>query len=496
MAIKGIIKKGQYFDSVSLMNTAKAVNQLDGVQDSAVVMGTKSNKDILESSGMLLPEFTAAEDSDLLIAVKSDSESAALAALAGVDDLLKQSRKSGGPGAAFLPRSIDGAVGQLPQANLALISVAGRYAGDEAQKALRLGLNVMLFSDNVPLEKEIELKRYAAEKGLLVMGPDCGTAIIDGVPLAFANVVDRGAVGIVAASGTGLQEVSCLISNHGAGISQAIGTGGRDVKKEVGGIMFIQALRMLARDDDTSVIVLVSKPPHPEVMERIGSELKGVKKPVAAVFLGADPNHVANLLSIFNASVRPDSDMHALAVETVPGPTMGAIEEAIQRLDVPSAASKNIEITAYLLIGSETAGTEPSAMPKELDSVVAQLKNAFAFKSYRLLDTLALRTRVGQAASTNSSGRGAKSGDNTPLVRTQFRIASAGIGSDETTIRIDKLILDSNIPVPTGVGGQFNMGNVGLQADVDIKQGQKVVIGRVSVAESALFLVLTAQVVN
>jgi hypothetical protein len=210
----------------------------------------------------------------------------------------------------------------------------------------------------------------------------------------------------------------------------------------------------------------------------------------------ADPGHVASLLGVFNASVRPDSEMHALAVETTPGPTMAAIEEAIQRLDVPSAASKNIEMTAYLLIGGETAGTEPSAMPKELDGVVAQLKNAFAFKSYHLLDILALRTRVGQAASTTSSGRGTKSGDNTPLVRTQFRIASAGIGSDETTIRIDKLSLESNIPMPTGVGGQFLTSNVGLQADVDIKQGQKVVIGRVSVAESALFLVLTAQVVN
>jgi hypothetical protein len=209
----------------------------------------------------------------------------------------------------------------------------------------------------------------------------------------------------------------------------------------------------------------------------------------------ADPTHVANLLSIFNASVRPDSDMHALAVETVLGPTMGAIEEAIQRLDVPSAASKNIEITAYLLIGSETAGTEPSAMPKELDSVVAQLKNAFAFKSYRLMDTLALRTRVGQMASTNSSSRATQIGTNTPPVRTQFRIASAGMGSDETTIRIDKLNLDSNIPVQSSPG-QYAYANVGLQADVDIKQGQKVVIGRVSVAESALFLVLTAQVVN
>ena len=211
----------------------------------------------------------------------------------------------------------------------------------------------------------------------------------------------------------------------------------------------------------------------------------------------ADPGHVASLLGVFNASVRPDSEMHALAVETTPGPTMAAIEEAIQRLDVPSAASKNIEMTAYLLIGGETAGTEPSAMPKELDSVVAQLKNAFAFKSYRLLDILALRTRVGQRASNSSLGRPIQvdMGTSSAPPTTQFRINSAGIGSDETTVRIDGLNLQSRIPVATGQG-QFGYQDVGLQADVDIKQGQKVVIGRVSVAESALFLVLTAQVVN
>ena len=210
----------------------------------------------------------------------------------------------------------------------------------------------------------------------------------------------------------------------------------------------------------------------------------------------ADPTHVANLLGVFNASVRPDSDMHALAVETTSEATMQAIEEAIQRLDVPSAASKNIDMTAYLLIGGETAGTEPSAMPKELDSVVAQLKNAFAFKSYRLLDTLALRTRIGQRASTSSVGRPMQIGDKAAATTTQFRINSAGIGSDETTVRIDGLNLQSRIPVATSGQGQFVYQDVGLQADVDIKQGQKVVIGRVSVAESALFLVLTAQVVN
>jgi hypothetical protein len=210
----------------------------------------------------------------------------------------------------------------------------------------------------------------------------------------------------------------------------------------------------------------------------------------------ADPTHVANLLGVFNASVRPDSDMHALAVETTSGATMSAIEEAIQRLDVPSAASKNIEMTAYLLIGSESAGTEASAMPKEMDSVVAQLKNAFAFKSYRLLDILALRTRVGQRAQTSSSGRATPIGPNTPAVTTDFLIRSVGIGSDETTIRVDGLNLNSHVPVQTGSTGQYSYNSVGLQADVDIKQGQKVVIGRVSVGESALFLVLTAQVVN
>jgi hypothetical protein len=212
----------------------------------------------------------------------------------------------------------------------------------------------------------------------------------------------------------------------------------------------------------------------------------------------ADPAKVADLLRVFNASVSPNSDMHALAVKTAPGPSMAAIEEAIQRLDVPSAASKNIEMTAYLLIGGETAGTEPSAMPKELDGVVAQLKNAFAFKSYRLLDILALRTRVGQRASNSSLGRPIQvdMGTSSAPPTTQFRINSAGIGSDETTVRIDGLNLQSRIPVATSGQGQFVYQDVGLQADVDIKQGQKVVIGRVSVAESALFLVLTAQVVN
>ncbi len=184
--------------------------------------------------------------------------------------------------------SLEGALKVLPEANLAMISVAGRYAGELARRALESGLHVMLFSDNVPLEQEIGLKRFARKRGLLVMGPDCGTAIINGVPLAFANAVNRGSIGIVAAAGTGLQEVSCIISNAGAGISQAIGTGGRDVKQEVGGIMFMEGLKALAQDDQTRVILLVSKPPHPQVLKRIEQVIKSIRKPVVTLFIGAE----------------------------------------------------------------------------------------------------------------------------------------------------------------------------------------------------------------
>ncbi|HPJ72255.1 MAG TPA: FdrA family protein, partial [bacterium] len=161
-------------------------------------------------------------------------------------------------------------------------------------EALEKGLHVMLFSDNVSIEKEKELKEYGRSRGLLVMGPDCGTAIINGAPLCFANVVKRGVIGIVAASGTGLQEISAVIANQGEGISQAIGTGGRDVKSAVGGIMFIEGIKALAEDEATKVIALVSKPPAPEVLEKVAEVVKSVDKPVVAILIGGDPRVVAS----------------------------------------------------------------------------------------------------------------------------------------------------------------------------------------------------------
>jgi FdrA protein len=288
MTISGIVKKGEYFDSVSLMIAAHKINQMEGVIDSAIMMGTPENKHILENSGFLIDAFKESLDSDLLIAVKAETAMIGESLLAQVDQELKNIRKTENTGETFAPRSLEGALKALPEANLSLISVAGKYAADEAMKALEKDLHVMIFSDNVSLEKEIALKKYALEKGLLVMGPDCGTAIINGVPLAFANVVKQGNIGIVAASGTGLQEVTTLISNNGGGISQAIGTGGRDVKKEVGGMMFMAALEALAQDDKTEAILLVSKPPDEEVLQKIGAKVKEIDKQVVAVFLGAD----------------------------------------------------------------------------------------------------------------------------------------------------------------------------------------------------------------
>ena len=287
MTVAGHIKKGAYFDSVTLMRVGQALAALPGLSDAAVVMGTKSNQAILGASGLLIPLFKPAGDTDLLIVVKAKTDKLAQSALAAVDALLAKANRKSSAGTEVRPVSLDSALKVLPEANLALISVAGRYAGELAMRALESGLHVMLFSDNVALEQEVALKQFARKRGLLVMGPDCGTAIINGVPLAFANAVNRGSIGIVAAAGTGLQEVSCIISNEGAGVSQAIGTGGRDVKQEVGGIMFLEGLKALAKDDQTRVILLVSKPPHPAVLKRIEQAIRTIRKPVVTLFIGA-----------------------------------------------------------------------------------------------------------------------------------------------------------------------------------------------------------------
>ncbi|HYI88067.1 MAG TPA: acyl-CoA synthetase FdrA, partial [Burkholderiales bacterium] len=277
-----------YRDSVSLMQLSAALAKMAGVEQASAIMATPANLELLREAGLMDGKL-AASPNDLLVAVRGKSAApleAAIAAAVAALDKAPERAAGGGPGLQP-PRSQQMGLAQAPQANLALISVPGEYAAAEAMKALRLGLNVMLFSDNVSLADEISLKKYARERKLLVMGPDCGTAIIDGIPLGFANAVRRGAIGVVGASGTGTQQVTSLVHRLGAGISHAIGTGGHDLHRDVGGITMLQGLERLSRDKDTKAIVLISKPPAPEVAEAVLDAARRAGKPVVINFVGS-----------------------------------------------------------------------------------------------------------------------------------------------------------------------------------------------------------------
>lgn len=316
--VRALVKPGEYHDSVSLMLAARELAHQEGVVDAAVVMATEANKAILAGSGLLAPEVQAAGANDLALVVSAEDELRAGRALEIAGELLKKKIAPAGAG-ELRPKSMRGGLALQPGANLAVISVAGRYAAAEAWEALHKGLHVLLFSDNVSLEDEIALKSYGREHGLLLMGPGAGTAILNGVALGFANVLPRGTVGIVSAAGTGLQEVSTLLARRGVGISQGIGTGGRDLKKDVGGIMMLMGLQALQQDPATSVLVLISKPPAGEVARRILEQASACEKPTVVCFLGGEsalPSGAPNVIwaqtlrecSLLAANaVRPDS---------------------------------------------------------------------------------------------------------------------------------------------------------------------------------------------
>ena len=283
----------EYRDSVSLMQLSALLTRLPGVEQASAVMATENNLALLTEAGFGV-SATGASAADLLIVVSGEQSALAGAIEEALKNLTRQADSSAvQASAAPKPRSTQMALAEAGAANMALISTPGEYAAAEAMKALHLGLNVMLFSDNVSEEEELRLKRAASQRDLIVMGPDCGTAIINGVPLAFANVVRRGSIGAVGASGTGLQQVTVLVDRLGLGVSQAIGTGGRDLHLEIGGISMSQGLKDLASDPATKVIVLISKPPAAEVAQRILSEARKAGKPVVANFLGADPRKIS-----------------------------------------------------------------------------------------------------------------------------------------------------------------------------------------------------------
>jgi FdrA protein len=281
------IRRGAYADSIVLMQLQSTLANLPGVEDAGVVMATAANLELLSANRLLPEPLPEVSPTDLLIVVKAESDEAGADALAQVDRLM--TRRAAESGGESRPKSLRTALAMAPDASWVVISVPGADAGAVARQALAGGRHVFLYSDNVPLAEEVELKELAADRGLLVLGPDCGTAIVGGAGLGFANRVRAGAVGIVAASGTGLQSVASRVHAMGAGISQAFGTGGRDLSESVGARTALQALDLLARDEQTKVIVLLSKPPSPTVAARVVAAARATGKPTVIGFSGLTP---------------------------------------------------------------------------------------------------------------------------------------------------------------------------------------------------------------
>jgi FdrA protein len=280
------VRRGLYLDSVALMRMSRTIATMPGVAECGMMMGTPANLRIMADADVLAAEGRTAAPGDLIIAIRASDAAIADAARAAACALLDAPKAAGAHGATWAPRTIRAARAAAPQANLALISVPGIFAAAEARKALDRGLNVLMFSDNVPVTEEVTLKLLAREHGLLMMGPDCGTAIINGTPLGFANAVPRGDIGLIGASGTGIQEVACLIANAGGGISHAIGVGGRDLKADVGAIMTLMAFDLLDADPATRHIVLISKPPADAVAAKVLARVAQSKKPCIICLLG------------------------------------------------------------------------------------------------------------------------------------------------------------------------------------------------------------------
>ncbi len=286
MIVCNHVLRNTYRDSVVLMRVSKELEGQPGIIQATAMMATPNNRELLRAVGLLAEVGESATPNDLVIAIELETLDAQTEVLAMAETLLAGVDQGSAGADDYRPRSLQGALDTLPGANLALISLPGEYAPAEARRSLDRGLNVLLFSDNVSVADEVSLKQHALQQGLLMLGPDCGTTILQGVPLGFANAVPRGRIGLVSASGTGLQQVTCLLAAAGEGVSQALGVGGRDMSDAVGGLMMLECLRMLQEDDATEVVALISKPPGRDTTERLLQAVRTSDKPCVLAFLG------------------------------------------------------------------------------------------------------------------------------------------------------------------------------------------------------------------
>jgi succinyl-CoA synthetase alpha subunit len=343
-----------YQDSVVLMRISAQVRKEPGVREIALFMGTPANHALLEQAGLATSEGAKAGPSDLVVTVKADGEHGATHALARVKALLAETRQSRAADSEMRPRTLDAALRAMPDANLVSISVPGAYVRAEAMSALRRNLHLFIFSDNVPIEDEVILKNEALRRRLFCMGPDQGTAYLGGAGLGFANVVSRGRVGCVAASGTGLQTVVARLDALGEGVSHGIGVGGRDLSEAVGGTMTLFALDALDSDPATEAVILISKPPHPSVLARLEARLDVMRKPVVVCCVGAPPRVTSRSVWVNTLDKAADAAVALLAGKTWSNGLFSDLAAVRAQL---AGANASGDIQGRQILGLYTGGT-------------------------------------------------------------------------------------------------------------------------------------------
>jgi len=314
MASGFVIRKNQYYDSVYLMSVNRRIAEVKGVQQTAVLMGGPANKQLLSDIGIQDTQIDTAQPNDLIVAVIAETSRMVDDVLGRLDEWLEAIEV---PALKSKVNTLKDGLAQKPDANLAAISIPGEYAAKEARKALEANLNTFVFSDNVSIEDELELKRFANQHGLIVMGPDCGTSLIGGVGLGFTNVVRKGSIGVIGGAGTGLQEFTCQVHNAGFGISHAIGTGSHDLSDKIGGLTTFAALNALESDTKTKVIAIIAKIPAPGALEHLLDKIETCKKPVVGCFLGIDTTRLSVRSNLQFATTIDDAVR--LSIEAVNG---------------------------------------------------------------------------------------------------------------------------------------------------------------------------------
>ncbi|WP_152655989.1 acyl-CoA synthetase FdrA [Oceanobacillus sp. CFH 90083] len=371
-----IIKENTYQDSIVLMLLSNKLSAMDGVNKVSIMMGTPANKDIFKSSGLGTDELENANPNDIVVVVDTDQEDKVSEVEAEIEAELKGNSAAQDESKAQEAHNWKKAMELANNPNLALISIPGQYAAMEAENALNEGLHAFIFSDNVSKEDEVKLKQKAHEKGLLVMGPDCGTGIIHGLPLAFTNIVKEGDIGVVGASGTGIQEVTTIIDRYGKGVTNAIGTGGRDLSTEVGAITVLDSIKALNQDPKVNVITVISKPPAEEVQQKVLNVLRNIEKPVVTLFLGDKPAYQEE--NIYHAYTLEEAAV--VSVQLSNGEKPNFEPKIVENVNVALKDSQ-VGIKGYYSGG--TLASEAAMLLKDAfkDEVPAEKKEAYILKT-------------------------------------------------------------------------------------------------------------------